>query len=128
MGDAPQLIPVRERIHVGRLSGGRPGTWPEHLGGDKAYSSRRNRRYLRRRQINHTIPEPKSQRANRQRRGSKGRRPTGFDRTAYNRRNAVERTVNALKNFRVVATRFDKRVYVFQGTVTVAAIRLWLRG
>ncbi|MFK0014650.1 hypothetical protein [Streptomyces sp. NPDC091027] len=26
-----------------------------------------------------------------------------------------------------VATRYDKRAYVFHGTVTVAAIRLWLR-
>ncbi len=35
--------------------------------------------------------------------------------------------MNALKGFRAVATRFDKRAYVFQGTVTLAAIRLWLR-
>lgn len=58
------------------------------------YSSRRNRRYLRRRQIRHTIPEPKDQWANRQRRGSKGGRPTGFDGEVYKRRNEVERTIN----------------------------------
>jgi transposase len=40
-GDAPQLIPVMERIRVGRLGSGRPRTRPDHLGGDKAYSSRR---------------------------------------------------------------------------------------
>ncbi|MFI1845968.1 IS5 family transposase [Streptomyces microflavus] len=126
--DAPQLIPIMERLRVSRLGCGRSRTRPDHLGGDKAYSSRRNRRYLRRRQISHTIPEPKNQRANRQRRGSKGGRPTGFDKTVYKRRNEVERTINALKSSRAVATRFDKRAYVFQGTVTVAATRLWLRG
>jgi hypothetical protein len=35
--------------------------------------------------------------------------------------------INALKNPRAVATRFDKRGYIFHGTVTVASIRLWLR-
>ncbi|MFP8906580.1 IS5 family transposase [Streptomyces atacamensis] len=126
-GDSPQLIPVLERVRVPRLSGGRPRTRPDHLGGDKAYSSRRNRRYLRRRQIKHTIPEPKDQRANRRRRGSNGGRPTAFDKDRYRRRNEVERTINALKTFRAVATRYDKRAYVFHGTVTTAAIRLWLR-
>jgi transposase len=116
-----------ERIRVGRLGSGRPRTRPDHLGGDKAYSSRRNRRYLRRRQIKHTIPEPKNQRANRKRRGSKGGWPTGFDKAIYKRRNEVERTINALKNSRAGATRYDERVYLFHGTVTLASIRLWLR-
>ncbi|GHK05902.1 DDE transposase [Streptomyces sp. Y2F8-2] len=104
-GDAPQLIPILDRIRVPRPFGGHPRTRPDHVCGDKAYSSRRNRRYLRRRQIRHTIPERRDQRANRQRRGSRGGRPTSFDRDRYARRNEVERTVNALKGFRAVATR-----------------------
>ncbi|MET9724697.1 IS5 family transposase [Streptomyces zaomyceticus] len=126
-GDAPQMIPILERIRVPRTSGGRPRTRPDHVGGDKAYSSRQDRRYLRRRQIEHTIPERMDQRANRQRRGSAGGRPIGFDESIYKRRNEVERTFNALMCFRAVATRFDKRAYVFHGTVTVASLRLWLR-
>lgn len=126
-GDAPQLIPVLEQIRFPRPAGGHPRTRPDHLDGDKACSSRRNRRYLRWRQIKRTIPEPDNQRANRQRRGSKGGRPTGFDNEIYRRRNEVERTITRLKIFRAVATRYDKWAYVFHGTVTVASIRLWLR-
>ncbi|WP_107121898.1 IS5 family transposase [Streptomyces yokosukanensis] len=126
-GDAPQLIPVLERIRVPRPAGGRPRTRPDHVSGDKAYSSRRNRRYLRRRWIKHTIPERKDQRANRQRRGSAGGRPTGCDTAMYRRRNEVEPTIHALKGFRAAETRYDKRAFVSYGTVTVAAIRLWIR-
>ena len=126
-GDAPQMITVLDRIRVPLLRSGHPRTRPDHVCGDRAYSSRRNRRYLRRRKIKHTIPEPSNQRANRQRRGSAGGRPTGFDKSIYKRRNEVERTVHALKSFRAIATRYDKRAYIFHGTVTVAAIRLWLR-
>jgi len=57
-GDAPQTVEVLDRIRVPRPLGGHPRTGPDHVSGDKAYSSRRNRRYLRRRHIRHTIPEP----------------------------------------------------------------------
>lgn len=43
------------------------------------------------------------------------------------RRNEVERTINRLMGLRAVATRYDKRAYVFPGTVTAATIRLWLQ-
>ncbi|TJZ57450.1 hypothetical protein FCH28_08620 [Streptomyces piniterrae] len=49
------------------------------------------------------------------------------DQRTYRRRNVVERTILALKGFRAVAARYEKRAYVFHGTLTVAAIRLWLR-
>jgi transposase len=126
-GGAPHLVEVLDRIRCPGRWAEDPATRPDHVSGDTAYSSRRNRRYPRRRRIRHTIPEPEVQRTNRKRRGSAGGRPVGFDRDRYRRRNEVGRTVNRLKNSRAVATRYDKRAYVFHGTVTAAAIRLWLR-
>lgn len=67
------------------------------------------------------------QQANHQRRGKVGGRPTGFDKSIHKRRNKGERTFTALKCFRAVASRFDKRVYVVHGTVAIASLRLWLR-
>jgi transposase len=85
------------------------------------------RAHLRRRGIKATIPEPADQARNRRRRGSKGGRPPAFDREAYRQRNTVERAFCQLRQHRAVATRYDKRDFVWRGTVDVASIRIWLR-
>jgi transposase len=94
---------------------------------DKAYSNSLIRRYLRRRGISHTIPEKSDSQAARRRKGSRGGRPPGFDAERYKKRNTVERAINKLKQFRAVATRYDKRRYIYLGTTTVAALVIWLR-
>ncbi|WP_425528146.1 IS5 family transposase [Yinghuangia seranimata] len=126
-GDAPAFMHVIMAIRVPRTGGGRPRTRPDLVVADKAYSSRAIRSHLRRRGIRHTIPEPLDQANSRLRKGRRGGRPVGFHREDYRRRNEAERTINRLKAFRAVATRYDQRAYVFHGTVTLAAIRLWLR-
>ncbi|WP_387587761.1 IS5 family transposase [Streptomyces anthocyanicus] len=126
-GDGPQLEHVLEQISVPRSGVGRPRTRPDHVLADKAYTSRSNRRYLRRRGIRHTIPERLDQQRHRHNRGSQGGRPTGFDREHYKKRNTVERAINRLKGFRAVATRYEKRAYIYLGTVALAALMVWLR-
>ncbi|OKI03456.1 transposase [Streptomyces sp. CB02923] len=124
--DSPMLAPVLEGLRIRRHGPGRPRSRPDRLRGDKAYSSRANRSYLRRRNIKTTIAEPADQQANRRRRGRAGGRPPGFDTTQYRQRNAVERCVSKWKQFRAVATRYDKRAYIFDGTLTATAIVIWL--
>ncbi len=74
-----------------------------------------------------TIPEKTDQQKARVVKGSAGGRPPAFDAESYKQRNSVERTINKLKDFRAVAMRTDKREFVFQGTIDVASIKIWLR-
>jgi transposase len=122
------LVGLVDQVRVARPGGGgRPRTRPDHLTGDKAYSSRANRAALRARRIPHTIPERDDQKANRARRGARGGRPPAFDRARYRQRNQVERLMNRRKQFRAVATRYDKLAVRYQATITVADIFIWPR-
>jgi transposase len=53
------------------------------------------------------------------------RRRSGFDRGAYAQRNRVERCVNRLKQFRRVATRYEKRACNYLAMVKLAAALIW---
>jgi hypothetical protein len=53
--------------------------------------------------------------------------PPAFDQVHDRDRNTVERAVNRLRAHLAAGTRYDKRDYMYRGTVTVAAIWLWLR-
>lgn len=126
-GDCPRFIPLMGSIRIGRRGKGRPRTRPGAALSDKAYSSAANRAYLRRRGIQAVIPVKEDQKAHRRNRGSAGGRPPAFDRGRYKERNTVERCFSKLKQFRAVATRYDKREQIYQGTVDVASIRIWLQ-
>lgn len=118
---------VMAGIRILRRGRGRPRVRPACVLGDKAFSNRAIRAYLRRRGVRAVIPEPADQVRHRRQRGSRGGRPLVLDTERYKQRNVVERCNNKLKGFRAVATRYDKRDYMFQATVDVASIRIWLK-
>lgn len=120
-------LPVLNAIRVPRLGPGRPRTRPDSVLADKAYSSRAIRTELRRRGIVAVIPEPRDQQRNRKMRGSRGGRPVTYDIDAYRGRNVVERSFNALKHWRGLATRYDKLAITYRGGAVLAAIIAWLR-
>lgn len=100
---------------IKRAGRGRPRKRPLRIVGDKGYSYVSVRRFLRRRGIRYTIPRRTDQRA------------TGpFDQAVYRKRNRVERLINRLKQFRRIATRYDKLAATFLAMLHLAAILLWI--
>ena len=126
VGDCPQFPVLLDRVCVpGPV--GRPRTRPDAVAADKAYSSRANRAYLRRRRITAVIPEKADQQANRKRKGSAGGRPVRFDPQRYKRRNTVERCFQKIKTWRGLATRYDKDPDSYQAGLHLRGSIMWLK-
>jgi transposase len=113
--ESTMFKPLMEAGAVKRLGRGRPKRRPGRVAGDKGYSSRANRRYLRKHGIRITIPRRKDE-----------CRTGPFDRTLYKLRNRVERLIGRLKQFRRLATRYEKRAANFRAMWVIGAILLWL--
>lgn len=105
--ESPQAIPLLERA-LHRI-------WPEAVAGDKGYSSTAIRDWLGDRQIKAVIPMRTDEAG-----------PHDYDRGLYRERAVIERTINRLKRWRRVATRYDKRAATYLAMVTIAMILEWL--
>lgn len=131
-GDSPMLkhllcdLAVPRLTAAGQPAPGRPRTTPAALLGDKAYSSHANRRMLSTRGVKTVIPQRADEVRHRLDRGSAGGRPPGFDSVAYKTRNTVERSFNDHKQWRGIATRYDKLATNYRGGVVLRAIVTWL--
>ena len=113
--DTQQFATLMGTGWIRRLGRGRPRLKPDRVAGDKAYSSGKIRDALRRRGIGAVIPTKENE-----------RRQPDFDREAYRERNRIERLINRLKQFRRIATRYEKRAANYLAMITIAAILLWL--
>ncbi len=117
-GQQHESTVAEQLVEQGPVRTGKPGhprRRPKRLVGDKGYSSRKFRTFLRRRGIRITIPHKRNE-----------TRTGPFDKAVYRLRNRVERFINRLKQFRRVATRYEKRASNYLAMVTLAAITLWL--
>ena len=114
-GDNPQLIPLLEAHEAG-------DTGAFRLLADKAYSHPSTRAHLRAKKIAHTIPERSDQIARRKAKGSAGGRPPACDPELYKDRNTVERGFGRLKQWRAIATRYDKYATTYLGGVLLACM------
>ena len=103
---------------IKRSSSGRPRVRPGCIVADRSYSNERIRTWLRRKKVRTIIPRTSRERKRR------GRRP--LDTELYAKRNRVERLVGRLKQFRRVATRYEKTAASYLAMLTLAAILLWL--
>jgi transposase len=106
---------------------GRPATRPKAVAADKAYSSKANRAYLRRRGITGVIPEKSDQQANRKKKGSQGGRPVSYDPERYKQRNTVERCFQRIKTWRGLATRYDKTPKSYEAGLSLRGSTMWLK-
>jgi transposase len=125
-GDSPMFLPLMQQLRVGREVG-RPRTRPDAVRGDKAYSSRAIRTHLRSRGIKAVIPEPDDQKGHRKRRGSHGGRPVALDAGDYKNRNVIERRYCHIKQWRGLATRYDKHAIIYRAAVVLNAVIAWTR-
>jgi len=82
---------------------------------DKGYDSDNVRSALLMKGILPVIP-PKANR----------REPIACDFRAYKDRNRVERMFNRIKQFRRIATRYDKTAASYMGFMALAAAKLWM--
>ena len=78
---------------------------------DKAYDADRLRDWLKARRIKAVIPSTASR-----------TKPYPLDRTAYRRRNVIERFFGRLKNWRRIATRYDRLAVNYLAAVALVSI------
>ena len=53
--------------------------------------------------------------------------PPTYNKRAYRDRNRIERMFNRLKQFRRIATRYDKTATSYLGFLSLAAVKLWIK-
>lgn len=81
---------------------------------DKGYDSQSLRQWLEKRGTEAVIPPRKNRKIQ-----------YHYDKTIYKQRNIIERMFCRLKDWRRIATRFDRNIKTFMGAIALAAAVIW---
>jgi transposase len=100
VADITLAIPLLAAVHK-----------PKRLLADKAYDADSLRSWLKRRKIRAVIPSTATRRT-----------PYPLDQRTYRRRNVIERMFCKLKNWRRIATRYDRHAQNYLSGLALAAI------
>ena len=103
-GDAPQAEALLDGLKA------------SHVLADKAYDSNALRTFIADMGAQAVIPCNPTR-----------KRLIPYDLTIYKARNVIERCVNKLKQFRRIATRFDRKAIHFLSFIQIAAAMIWMR-
>ena len=87
---------------------------PRRLLADRAYDARSLRDWLAERRIKAVIPPNPTR-----------KHPHRYDAKLYKGRNLIERMFCRLKDFRRIATRYDKRADIYLSAILLAATVTW---
>ena len=115
--EATVFAPLMHQGAIRRPRRGRPRVRPCRVAGDKGYTGRRHRAALRCRGIRQTIPKLSTE-----------DHSGPFDRAAYRRRHLIENLIARCKQYRALATRYDKRAASYRTAWVIVMTILWLPG
>jgi transposase len=87
---------------------------PRRLIADRAYDARKFRDWLAEQGCQAVIPPNPTR-----------KHPHAYDPQTYKQRNLIERMFCRLKDFRRIATRYDKRADTFLSAILIAAALIW---
>ena len=114
------MQPVIERAVATLVGTRRRRIRPRKMAGDKGYSSRTNRDWLKAQRIKPVIPHKDNEKARHDKR-------VKFDKQAYRGRAVVEQCVGWLKENRRIGTRFEKLATSFIAMLQLAMIKRYLK-
>jgi transposase len=105
--ESPEAIPL--------LTASLDRMWPDAVAGDKGYSASEVRNWLQANDIEAVIPYRDDEAGDH-----------AYDREAYRERPMIERTINRLKRYRRIPTRYEKLARSYEAMLTMAMILEWI--